>query len=114
MGLLDRACNQDAVYWAKSSGTDMHGHPNVAAPVAIRVRWDDVSKEFLATDSTKQLSLAEVMVRVDMSPGDFIKLGTLASLTAPNDPRASGAHEIRKFEKIPNRKATDFVRTAYL
>jgi hypothetical protein len=114
---------QQAVWWplksAESSANDYDrfGQPQSADPVQLTelVRWEDVTEEFIAADGTTQLSRAKVFVGRDMQPGDVIMLGVIADITNSTHPKENvGAWEIRRFEKLPNIKATEFLRTAIL
>lgn len=122
MGIITRMRKQQAVWWPLKSAEsaandyDRFGQPQFADPVQLDdlVRWEDVTEEFIASDGTTQLSRAKVFVGRDMQPGDVIMLGLLASITKVIPKENVGAWEIRRFEKLPNLKATEFLRTAIL
>ena len=81
----------------------------------ILVRWDDKVEEFLDFEGERKLSNAVVYVGQDMSLGGILMLGTLADITdSVNIKENAGAWEIRRFDKIPNLKASEFLRIAYL
>ena len=113
---------QTAVYWAlestESAGGDdfsNYGLPKHTDPVEITVRWDDVSEEFISEDNTVNMSKAKVFVGQDMLVGEVLMLGELTDITdSVNIKENLNAWEIRRFEKIPNIKATEFLRTAVL
>ena len=111
---------QKAVYWARTSPNEF-GQLGYAAPVEISCRWDDATEEFIDSKGTKQQSRAVVYVDRDMQEGDKLKLARLTDLQTSNDSNASLAPEnftevweVRRFDKNPNLKATEFLRTAYL
>lgn len=116
MSLISRVRKQTAVYWSQGSrGVDVHGRPKLLGPVEISCRWDDVSKEFLAADGTRQMSNSEVLVDRRMKVGDYLFLGTLTDLTNASVPKENkGAFEIRRFDDTPNLRNTENLYTAYL
>lgn len=118
MSIITRVLKQTAVYWAPT-GVDSDGQPTHALPITLNVRWDDITEQFsLREESAEdeiQFSLAKVMVSQDVEVKGMLFLGALAVTDDPDDPRSiRRAYEIRKFEKIPNFRATEFVRTAIL
>ena len=113
MSLITRMCRQDAVLWTQSKA-DAFGRLGYAAPVQIRVRWEDSQKEFIGANGTKQISQAVVYVLQDVKPGDMIKLGTLTTSTNANPQKELGAKEIKAFDKLPTLRATQNLRTCYL
>ena len=114
MSLITRMRKQTAVYWPFSS-VDQFGKKSFGSAVEVSVRWDDVSEEFLDADGERQLSRATVYVDRDMALGSVLMSGTLSDITdAVNIKENAGAWGIRKFDKIPNIKATEFLRIARL
>ena len=121
MSIITKMLRQTAVYWALASGddvgTDDFGQPIVTAsdPVEIQCRWEDDNVEFIAADGTKQLSRAVVYVSEDVALGGILMLGTEDDITdAVNIKENAGAWEIKAFGKLPNFKATEYLRTVYL
>lgn len=120
MSIISRMRKQTAVYWPldiESGGDkfDDYGQPVLSDPIEIKCRWEDVSEEFIGSDGTRQISNAKVYVDRDVDVGGVLMLGTLLDVSSADNPKGNiGAFEIRKFEKIPNLKATEFLRTAYL
>ena len=114
MSLITRMRKQKCVYWAYS-GTNEFGVKQVGSPVLISCRWEDKSEEFLDNKGERQISNAIVYVDRDTPVGGILMLGTLSDITDSIDIKENdGAWEIRKFNKEPNIKATEFLRTAYL
>ena len=107
---------QTAVYWELSSlEFDNYGQPIPSSPVEIDCRWEDVGEEFIDKDGTTQLSRAKVYVDRDVEIGGVLMLGELGSTIDEDNPKEnSGAWEIRRFEKLPTLKATEFLRSVYL
>lgn len=105
---------QDAIHWQRT-GTDSFGRPTFDAPADVKVRWEDVHEEFMDASGERQVSNAKVLVGEEMTPGDYLMLGKIVDLDDPTNPQDKyGAYEIRRFETVPNAKATKFLRTAML
>jgi len=121
MGVITRMLRQTAVYWPPESietgGDDFDdfGQALVSTGYEIEVRWVDVTEEFIDSNGTRQLSRAKVYVSEDVEVGGILMLGEEADITDLVDIKENeGAWEIRRFEKQPNFKATEFLRTAFL
>jgi len=119
--LISRMRRQTGVYWAfqntESGGAayDGDGQPLYTDPVEIECRWDDLSEQFIDYVGTEQVSRSLVYVDRDMKPGEVLFLGELTDLDSEDVPKDNeGAWEIRKFEKNPNLRNTETLRTAYL
>ena len=108
MGLLSGSLNQTATYWA-ATGIDKYGSTTFAAPVEIKVRWED--KQMLVTDARGQQrrTNSEIWVDQDLTNNGFLLLGT--STEADPTPLTS-AFEIIKFDSIPGLGGSEFVRKA--
>jgi hypothetical protein len=114
MSLIKKMRRQIAVWWA-STGVDRHGDESYAVPVEIKCRWEDSSEEFLDAEGQRQMSNAIVYVDRDTPNGGVLMLGTLDDITDPiNVKENTGAWEIRKFDNLPNIRATEFLKTAIL
>lgn len=115
MGLLERIRKQTAVYWAPSTGADRHGRPQYGDAVELSCRWESTMVEFIGPEGTRELSTAVVYLGVDVGVGGVLMLGALADVELEGDPKANpDAHEIRRFEKLPNIRQTKILRRAYL
>ncbi len=114
MGLISRMRRQTAVYWAKLA-TDAHGQPTFDDPVEITCRWEEKKIEFVNAMGEKLTSGALVYVDRDTPIGGMLLLGELTS-GFDFDPRAhvGDAWEIRHFERLPNLRNTEILRTVYL
>lgn len=113
MRIIRKMRQQKAVWWQRLA-VDQYGRFAYATPVEIDCRWDATSEEFRDTEGQKQLSNAVVYPDRVMSIGDMLQEGQLDS-NDPDDPRdAPDAHEIRRFDKIPDLKATETLFRAYL
>ena len=121
MSIITRMRKQTCVYWAlksnESGGLDYddYGQPQYTSLVELTVRWDDTTEEFVDAEGTRQAGRALVYPGQDVDVGGMLMLGVTADATSPTDPKANdGAWEIRRFDKIPNLRATEFLRIAYL
>jgi len=116
MRIIAKMLKQTAVYWELSSlEFDNYGQPIPTTPIEIKVRWEDVGEQFLDEKGTMQLSRAKVFVDRDVEVGGVLMLGELDSGVDENNPKENdNAWEIRRFEKLPTLRATQFLRTVYL
>lgn len=121
MSIITRMLKQTCVYWALAEtdsggdGVDNYGMPVVTTPVEINCRWVDKNEEFIGADGTKHISKSIVYVGQDVDIGGILMLGGLIDITdAVNIKENDGAWEIKGFSKMPNLKATEFLRRAYL
>ena len=114
MSIIKRMRKQTAVYWPFSS-VDNFGQKVVGSPVLIGCRWEDKSIEFLDSDGETQMSNAIVYVDRDTPIGGILMLGVLADITDPvNIKENEGAWEIRRYDNLPNLRATEFLKTVHL
>ena len=122
MGIITRMLRQTCVYWAlagvESGGSDYdeHGQPQYTDPEELNCRWEVKTVEFLGPSGTQELSNAVVYVDQDVDVGGVLMLGELvdidSSLTVPKQNEETW--EIRRFEKLPNLKNTEYLRTVYM
>lgn len=102
--------NQTATYWA-SNGVDSIGDTTFAAPVALSLRWELRSEQFVDGNGRSLRSRAVLYLQQDVDIGDFLFLGTSTTV----DPRTlTSAFEVQDFRKIPNGDATQFERRAMI
>lgn len=105
---------QDATYWPRT-GTSGTGRPIYGDPQDIKVRWEDKNEIFVGPTNEEFASRSIILVGIDMKPTDRLRLGTVATLppgkTADQVP---GSFEIRRFDKIPDRRGKKFIRRAVL
>lgn len=114
MNIITRMRKQKCVYWALSS-KNQFGEKQYDSPVEISCRWEDSSVEYLNSDGERVVSNAVVYVDRDVFVGSILMLGVLADITDYTYIKENvGAYEIQKFEKLPNFKTTEFLRTVYL
>jgi hypothetical protein len=110
MSIITKALVQTATYWAPTTH-DGYGGRAFSSPAAIACRWEDKQDKVVDSKGAEIQSSAQVMVAQDVAPGGYLYFGTSSGA----DPRqVSGAREIKAFEKIPNLRATEYLRKAYL
>ena len=105
-----------AVYWG-SPVSDGEGGRTFDNPVELAVRWEERHDLFMDAQGQEQQSSAVVFVAQDVVVGGYLFLGDLDDLSSAEegDPlNVDGAYEIRQFDKIPDLKATSFLRRAWL
>lgn len=110
MKALTNARKQTATYWGSPVNTGRGSH-TYAAPVTTLVRWEYKREKFVNSLSEEEISMAVVMVGIDMDEGGFLYLGTSV---VTNPETLKGAYPIKLFRKSPIFKATDFQRLATL
>jgi len=114
MSIITRMRKQDAVYWPYDS-IDQFGKKAFGSATAIRVRWEDINEEYLDGAGERRMSKALVYVDRDVLIGGMLMLGTIADITDTVNIRENeGAWEIRRFDKLPNLKNTEYLRSVYL
>lgn len=117
MSLIEDMRTQDAVHWA-AGPPDKTGKPTVGHPTAVVVRWEDKHEKFMNPEGEEVVSNAVVYVPevsngVEMHEGDYLWLGVIGN--EPENPVIDkDAHQIRKFEKLPDIEGEEFLRTAIL
>jgi hypothetical protein len=127
MGIISKMRKQNAIYWPPAGvddfGRESHGTPielTLADGVNSRVRWEDKIEEFVDAEGTTQQSNAVVYVPAlpgggEVRTGGHLWLGDRADLTDEANPENNeGAYPVRRMDKLPNLKATEYLRTVYL
>ena len=116
MTLIERIRKQTAIYWPMTSDEyDSYGKPIDATPVEISCRWQEVNEEFIDAQGDRKISSAKIFVGQNMTPGEYLKLGDIGDVeSGKTASEHDGAYEIKKVEKIPNFKVTEFLIVCYL
>ena len=122
MGIITRMRKQTCVYWAFASSDsagedyDDFGQPQWSSPIEILCRWENVSEEFVDAKGTRQVSRSKVYVDRDVRVGELLMLGELVDVIDGENAlvKNDDAWAIRKLDKIPNLKAPEFLRMAFL
>lgn len=105
---------QDALYWPPA-GIDADGVRQYGEVQQLKVRWEDVNEAVTTAGGMTIVSRSKVFTGIDVVQDGVLWLGKEAdavSLVAPFD--NPGAFAIMKFSKIPNPRATDYLRIAWL
>ena len=108
--------NQTAVYWAVGA-VDDYGNTAYAAGTEITVRWEDIGELFLDAQGESVMSNAIVYGTDTVALDGYLYLGTLASLSAPEqaDPTiVNGAYRIRQSKLSPSVDASQSLRKTWL
>lgn len=117
MGIITRMRKQKAIYWAMS-GKDEFNVQTFADPVEIACRWEDKQQVLVGPDGEEFSSSSMIYVDRDMFAGDYLKLGELeedSSSAGDDSPLHDDlAFRVRLFSKVPNFKATEFLRISYI
>lgn len=121
MSIIRTMRRQRAVYWAplqnprgQAQYTD-DGRRKYADPVEIRCRWEQTNAEVLDANGEKVQADATVYVDRDVLLGGKLRLGALDTLEFNGPPdENTGVYEIKRFEKTPNMRVTDYLRKAYV
>lgn len=121
MSIVSRMRKQTAVYWGlahnDSGGVAYsdYGKPLYTSPIEIDCRWSDKNEEVLDMQGRMFLSRATVYVDRDVDISGVLLLGDLDDVTDSDNPfENTGAWEIQRFDKIPNLRATEFLRKVFL
>ena len=110
MSFITRHLRNAATYWAVT-GVDSSGSPTFAGPSAVKVRWEERQVVFTNAMGEEASAAAVVFVRKDMTPGDFLFLGTS---TAADPKSVTGVREIQGFAKIQRLLGGEYERRAFL
>ena len=113
---LNRKLNQTAVYWGNPVN-DGQGGRTFDDPVEVSVRWQQKQELFIDANGQEVRSMAVVYLAQDIVLDGFLYLGTLNDISGAEaaDPMTiANAFAIRNFERIPNLKATKYLRVAWL
>jgi len=115
-----RIQNQDCVYWplnlteSGAQSYNSYGEPQFADPQELKCRWEGRIEKFMDDKGEEVVSKAVVMVD-GVAAGGVLMLGTLDDITDEDNPLLNqGAYQIKRYDTIPNRKATVMFRWAYL
>lgn len=116
-GVISRMRRQNAIYWPVTR-IDAQNRVVLGTAVVIKCRWEDRVTEYISFDGQPQVSQVVVYVDRDVTLRGYLWLaastGSDATLlaSAPADPRIDPlGREIRSFEKLPNFRNTDTLRT---
>jgi len=118
MSYMIKNLKQTILYWGNPTAIGV-GY-SYANAVEILGRWEDRQEIFVDVNGREQKSQAIVYLKQDVKIGGYLYLGSLddlgdsSSALDISDPSAVDAWEIKAFKKIPNLRATDWERKAWL
>lgn len=101
---------QDATYWGTPVPNGVGGW-TFAAPVALKVRWEEHIEQVIDSEGNDFTSTAQVMSTANLALGGYLLLGT----SVASDPTSiAGARPIVKVDNIPDIRAIRQNNKAYL
>jgi len=119
MSIISRMRKQQATYWPATP--DMYGGVAFGSPILVECRWEDITENFIDAEGREAVSQAKVYVDQVLKVGGFLALGDYTGVTSttttaeePTFMPPDAARPIRKFENLPNLRATEYLRTAWL
>ena len=111
MSIITKMLKQNCVYWGPPV-LDGDGGSTFPTGVAVKCRWTNVAGEVPDARDVSEMASHEIYVASDVVIGGYVYLGALAAVdagaTSPLD--TDGAAKIKGFKKMPNFKATEFLR----
>ena len=113
MSIIKKMRKQKAVWW-HAALIDHHGRPSFLPPVEIDCRWEDFAKDFTDAEGSRLISQSIVYVDRVVATGDRLKRGAIESSTNDDPLQEAEAYEVKRFEQLPNFKATEFLLVAYI
>ena len=114
MRLLTRMLKQKMVYWAPSATPDAYGRPQYEDGVEMSCRWEVKAQEFINPQGDKKISSVVIYSQEDLETGGLVLLGTLDDVDYDGDARAQGAVEIQQVGRVPNLRAKQFLKQAFI
>ena len=113
--LLTKSLKQTCVYWG-SPATIGYGGYSFSEPVELACRWEARQELFINAQGKEERSQAVVYLSQDVDLGGYLYLGEIDDFdsSAPDPQNVAGVKEIKSLKKIPNMKATAFLRKVWL
>lgn len=102
--------NSLATLW-RVTGNDLSGDQQYAAPVSIRVRWEERQVVFTNSAGQDEMASAIAWMPYDVFEGEVIALGTY---TATDPWTVASAREIQGFIRVPHLLTDQVERRAFL
>lgn len=116
MSIIKKMRKQTAVWWPRNATPDKFGKFSFADPIEIECRWEEAGKQYL--NEQGQVEVSESVAFVDsergVKKGDRMRQGHLESTDTSDPTGDTRAFEVRRYEKVPNLRATEFLSIAYL
>lgn len=105
-----RQLRETLTYWAPASH-DHWGKETWNDPVTISGRWEDRAERFATPLGEEAISNAKVFLASGVTVAGWIFSGTS---TASDPTTVSGAYPVRRAEKIPTLRESEYIYKAYL
>ena len=113
MSMITKMLRRDAIYFPPGH-VGSNGRRSTGAPQSRRCRWEQKVSQTIKQDGTFGQSTVRVFVNEDVAVGGYLALGLLDPDNPPASPLDVGGLEIMAFNKVPNLKNTEYLRTAFL
>lgn len=111
MTWLTKNHNDSATHWQRT-GVSTSGDPTFAAPVAIKVRWEERHAVYTNALGEEAAADAVVFLGKDVAEGDYLFLGTS---TVADPLNVAGSRKVQGFAKFPRLlNSDDYERKAFL
>jgi len=101
---------QTCTYWGApvSSG---FGGTTFSLPSPLPCRWEEKAEEFVDASGQTKVSRAIVYLSDDVEVGGYLFLGDVSTV----DPTSlDGAYNIQRYSKMPDIRAANYLRKAWL
>lgn len=102
--------NQQATYWGVT-GDNIYGGKTFSAPAVRKVRWEDVTEEFINKAGEETVSAGKVYLDGNADINGYIYLGVSAET---NPTVLDTAREIQQVKKIPDLSNLQQLTVIYL
>ena len=109
MSVITKMRKQTAVYWGPPV-EDGNGGFTYPSPVEIKCRWDGVDGTVIDPRTHDELNDSTVYVDRDVEVNGYLYLGNLADVAGSDPEDVLTARKITGIQKIPNFRATEFLR----
>lgn len=114
MSIITRMRKQQALYWEVAVKDGKGGH-TFADAVIIDCRWEDITTDQISDKGEKIVSSTTVYVDRDvLLDGYLAKYENELPLITDNPEKIREAFKIVKFNKLPNLRNTEELKTAFL
>lgn len=109
--LTNRNLKQDITYWAWDNTLDAYNERAFAAPVLLKGRWAEDAVTVTKSNGDEIVSKAVVHLNREVVVGGYLALGNFLSVPSPY---TAEAFEIQAFQSVPDLRAMEQNRKAYL
>ena len=107
--MLDRNLLEDVTHWVVTP--DGFGGYTFGTPIALKGHWEGSNVLFRDPTGDEIVSEAIVYLSADVSPQDYLFLGTSV---AADPTTLAAARPVKQFNKLPDLRKNNFARKAFL